>query len=643
MNKHLIFIFRRPNAKDKKLCSCDNSIIIPLDNYARFSLEENNLNYFTLNDYFDKKDYLASIAELSDLVEKCGNYPLSGGTPVTLKESLIYEDISLWDLCRQHLSDELFNNLFFFKTIKRIIDLEKPETISILGGGHSEKEAIIKVVAKKIGVSFIFYPADIFSRANSFYNQAFNYFLSRPHPFIDLLNNAPNSFIIVEKLQKLKERIISLKQKNKARAPVLAECEKKKILVLSFANYHSFIRSTSNIISEFNKSDTALLVRADVLSRDFKQFCRRLRAPFISYYTYLSGDLDSKIKIVYNRLFKKVKAIKLRSFLSPAEDVLGPGFNNSFKRFRSAYLSRYGLLRLVRFKLIVESVLNRENPDLMIIQEDLTRFGRIAVLEARKKQIPCLVILQHISEYDAFWNLFLRIPSLADAVAVTTDKVKDLLIKNGMDERKIVITGNLYYDRVLKKRFDLLSREHIYSKLEINIKKDILLFTSQPLPQSDLLHRALIKAMESFPDKHLVIKMHPLEPGIRSFLKVKGSKLRNVSLVKDIDTWSLINSSKLLITISSITAVEAMMLKKPVVLFGLNPEPVLAPLIEAEAVFPVNRFRDLPLAVEKILTDDSLKEKLIGRADKFIQENLGPHEGQVDKRTKDLINSLISR
>mgnify|MGYP001201344188 CR=1 FL=1 len=190
---------------------------------------------------------------------------------------------------------------------------------------------------------------------------------------------------------------------------------------------------------------------------------------------------------------------------------------------------------------------------------------------------------------------------------------------------------------------DLLSREHIYSKLEINIKKDILLFTSQPLPQSDLLHRALIKAMESFPDKHLVIKMHPLESGIRSFLKVKGSKLRNISLVKDIDTWSLINSSKLLITISSITAAEAMMLKKPVVLFGLNPEPVLAPLIEAEAVFPVNRFRDLPLAVEKILTDDSLKERLIARADKFIQENLGPHEGQVDKRTKDLINSLISR
>lgn len=237
----------------------------------------------------------------------------------------------------------------------------------------------------------------------------------------------------------------------------------------------------------------------------------------------------------------------------------------------------------------------------------------------------------------------MRISSLADAVAVTTLKAKDLLIKNGVDGRRIVIAGNLYYDKVLKKGFDFLSREYIYSKLEINTKKDILLFASQPLPQSDLLHRVLIKAMESFPNKHLVIKMHPLESGMRSFLKVKGSKLRNVSVVKDIDTWSLINYSELLITVSSITAAEAMMLKKPVVQFGLNPDPVLAPFIEAGAVFPVNRFRDLPLAVEKILTDDSLKEKLIGRADKFIQENLGPHDGKVDKRITDLINSLISR
>jgi CDP-glycerol glycerophosphotransferase (TagB/SpsB family) len=212
-----------------------------------------------------------------------------------------------------------------------------------------------------------------------------------------------------------------------------------------------------------------------------------------------------------------------------------------------------------------------------------------------------------------------------------------------MDGRKIVIAGSIYYDKALKKGFNFLSREHICLKLGINIKKDILVFTSQPLPQSDLLHRALIETMERFPDKHLVIKMHPLESGMRSFWKAKSAKLRNVSVVKNIDTWSLINCCELLITVSSITAAEAMILKKPVIIFGLNLDFGVAPFIEEKAVFSVNRYQDLPSAIDKIFNDDTLKERMIARADKFIQENLGPHDGQVDKRIIGLINNLISQ
>lgn len=643
MTKNLIFLFRKPNTKDKKICFCNNNIILPLDNYTRFSLEEGNVTYSTLNDYFAKKDYFASADELCNLVQECGNYRFNSDNPVTLREFLAYGDLSLWKLCQQHLADEFFNNFFFCKVIRKIVDLERPGAIFILSSGKSDREEIIKSVAIKAGISLSIYGPNVFSSIESWYNFSFNYFLTRSYPFIDLLKKIPDSFIIIEKLQRLKEKLILFLLRLTCRCSVRSvnSAGKKKILALSFSNYPNFIKATANIIREFNKDDIALLVRADVLSRGFKRFCRKQGVIFNSHYGYLSGALDSRIKTILNILLKRVRAIKVRKLiLDHIESTVGFPVNNTFRRFVNTHFSRYGLLRLIRFKLIVESILEKEKPSLIIIQEDRTKFGQIVATEAKKRNVPCLVILQHISNYDSFWNLFLNIPSLATITAVTTDKVKNLLIGQGMDAEKIVAVGNPVYDNILKNGFNFVPRENIYSRLKIDQDRDILLFASQPLPESDVLHRALIKMMEDFPDKHLIIKLHPIESGVRSILKSKGSRLRNITVVKGVDMWSLINCCALLITVSSITAAEAMILKKPVIMFGLNLDVGVVPFIEQKVVYFVDRYKGLPSAISTILNDNVLRERLIENADNFMQENLGLHDGQVNKRIVDLINRL---
>lgn len=643
MNKNLTFIFRKPNNKDKKICFCNNSIIFSLNNYARLSLEKDHIAYSTLNDYFDKNDYFASADELSNLVQECGNYRLNSDNLVTLREFLDYGDLSLWKLFQQHLAGELYNNFFFGKAIRRIIDLEKPGAIFILSSGKNDQEAIIKSIAIKAGISLSIYGPNIFSRIEYWYNSSFNYFLTRPHPFIDLLKNAPNSFIIIERLQRLKETLILSLQRSTHSASSVNSGGKKKILALSFSNYHNFIKTTAGIIREFSKDGIVLIVRADVLSRDFKRFCRKQRVVFNSYYNYLSGALDLRIKNILNILLNRVRAIKVHRLSDHIESRVGFPINNIFRRFINTHFSRYGLLRLIRFKLIVESILEEERPDLIIIQEDRSKFGQIVAIAAKKNNIPALVILQHISDYNSFWNLFLNIKSLASATAVTTDKVKNLLIKHGMDEEKIVVVGNPVYNAIFKYGFNFTSRKNICSKLKISQDKDILLFASQPIPQSDVLHRVLIKMMEDFPDKHLIIKLHPMESGVRSIFKSKNAKLRNVSVVKDIDMWSLINSCSLLVTVSSITAVEAMMLKRPVAMFSLSFDVGVLQFIEQKAVYSVERYKDLPLAIKAVSNDNLLRKSLIENADKFIQENLGSHDGQVNKRIVELVNCLTSK
>ncbi len=643
MTKNLIFLFRKPNTRDKEIPPCISSITFPLDNYARFSLEEDNIAYATLSDYFDNNDYPSYADELSNLVQECGNYRFNSDNQITLKEFLIYGDLSLWKLCQQHLADELFNNFFFSRIIRKIVDLEKPQAIFILSSGKSEREEIIKSIAIKAGISLRIYSPDVFSRIEYWYNYLFNYFITRPHPIIDLLKNAPSSFIIIEKLQRLKEKLILFLQRILCSASFMNISGKKKIIALSFSNYLNFIRGTANIIRDFNKDDIALLIRADVLSRDFKMFCRKQRVTFNSYYNYLSSTLDYRIKIIFDVLLMRVREIKLRNLSRHIESRIGFPTNNVFRRFVNTHFSRYGLLRLIRFKLIVEAILEKEKPDLIIIQEDRTKFGQIVAIEAKKKNVSSLVILQHISNYDSFWNLFLDIPSLANITAVTTAKVKSLLISHGGDAEKIVAVGNPVYDAILKNGFNFVPREDIYSRLKIDQNKDILLFASQPILQSDLLHRALIKMMDDFPDKHLIIKLHPLESGARSIFKSKGSRFGNITLVRDIDMWSLVNYCELLITISSITAAEAMILKKPVIIFGLNFDLGVIPFIEKKAVCFVDRYKDLTSEIKALLNDNVLKERLIENADQFIQESLGLHDGQVNKRIIDLINGLASR
>jgi UDP-N-acetylglucosamine 2-epimerase len=641
MSKNLVFILRKPITKDKKICFCNNSIIFPLDNYARLNLEEDNIAYATLSNYFDKNDYFTYVDELSNLVQECGEHGFNSDNQIALKEYLIYGDLSLWKLCQKHLADELFDNFFFSKIIRKIIDLERPQAIFILSSGKSDREEIIKSVAKKAGISLSIYSPGIFSRIEYWYNYSFNYFLTRPYPFIDLLKNLPDSFIIIERLQRSKEQLISFLQWNIRRAPSV-NSSRKKILAISFANYHNFIKTTANVIREFNKDGLALIVRADVLTRDFKKFCRKQGVTFNSYYSYLSRTLDSRIKIILSVLLIRAQAVELSNLSQHIESRIGFPVKNTFRRFVNTHFSRYGLLRLIRFKLIVESILEKEGPGLIIIQEDRTKFGQIVAIEANKRKIPILVILQHISNYDSFWNLFLNIMPLADITAVTTDKVKNLLISRGMDGEKIITVGNPVYDAVLKNGFNFTPRENIYSRLKIARDKDILLFTSQPKPESDVLHQALIAIMEDFPDKHLVIKLHPLESGLRSILKSKRSKLQNITVIKDIDIWNLINCCSLLITVSSITAIDAMMLKKPVIIFGLNFDIGVTPFIEQKAVYFVDRYKDLPLAINTVLSDNILRKKLIENAEEFMQDNLGLHDGQANKRIVELANCLTS-
>jgi UDP-N-acetylglucosamine 2-epimerase len=655
MNKNLIFVLRKISIKEIELFKNNkSSIILGLHPSSRICLEKLNITYLTLKDYLDKKDYVEYLDELNTSIDGLWN-SLNEKHP--LRDFLTYKNLLFWERSRAHLAFELFDNFVFYKIIKKIIDYEKPQNIIILANRDNDTEYIIKSIAKSYGVTnSVFYPTPLLEIKN-IYRFLFNFFFIRPHPFIDLLRKWPQIFIYIEKLQEIKEKLLSLIYKNYLGAQYnkkFGSIEKKKILILSFSGYYNFIKVVANIIDEINKDKKNLFifVRAHFLSRDFKRRCHRLGIAYKSFYDYLSPDINFKLKGILkdtqNMLLKSKKTIILNDIFDYIANRMGFIPRKVLYSLLEDHFSFYRLRILIRFKLIMESIIEKEKPDIIIIQEDRTEFGRIVTEEAKRKNTPSLVILQHISDYDPFWNFFLRLPYNANHFAVTTTTVKDLLIQLGTPSEKITVVGNPVYDKLFKTNLNLMKKEDVYSKLKIDKEKGIFLFTSQPLQDSDLVHRILIEMMQNFPNKHLVIKLHPQESSLRNIFAARKAKFKNVTVIHYFDAWSLINVCELLITISSTTAFEAMALRRPVVIIGFAYERDIAdylttyvsPYVESGAALGVYNHRDLVSTIKKVLNDKNVRIGLFKNMEKFVSD-LKPNDGLASRRISDLINGML--
>jgi len=277
----------------------------------------------------------------------------------------------------------------------------------------------------------------------------------------------------------------------------------------------------------------------------------------------------------------------------------------------------------LRFQYVVSSAIERERPSTVLIQEDGTKFGQIVAREARSQEVACLAVFGNIPAYDPFGNIFGRVPHVASACAVTGPLLKTNRNGFGAFDENSVVTGN----RFSPVDNHGMQREEIYAKLHIEKTKRLFVFSSQPFPESDKIHNVLIAMMKHFPEKHLVISLHPLESYWRSRGAARRAELRNVTITKRFKTIDLIAIADLVGTISSSTALDARILDKPVFILGLNQyivdqpyfEPTVSPYVECGAAFGVYRYADLVPAIRSILQDTSAQERMARCRGQFVK------------------------
>ncbi|WP_110112107.1 hypothetical protein [Bacillus sp. CGMCC 1.16541] len=215
-------------------------------------------------------------------------------------------------------------------------------------------------------------------------------------------------------------------------------------------------------------------------------------------------------------------------------------------------------ISVVKWVYIIKELVVNTKPSIIIVPSEASQYGAILGLIASKYQIPfvnmpLLTIADHI-----------LIPSRATHYFVWGDHQKSWLLQRGVKENHIFLTGNVKfsYDSTVATQ----SKELFLKEFNLSETDYLVGFTSQSfIDTNDQIEHWILSLPADLSIK-VIIKKHPNDP--YDYFQARRQK-NIVVLPDDYPLFSFLHHIDGLMTISSTTAFEAALLKKP--LFILQP------------------------------------------------------------------------
>ena len=210
------------------------------------------------------------------------------------------------------------------------------------------------------------------------------------------------------------------------------------------------------------------------------------------------------------------------------------------------------------------------HPDLFLAIE-VNYILRNAVRHCKKEGIQTVVV-QHGTPNKYSLHAFL--PFEGDYFLAWGKHSVDYLCENGLDPDKVILTGGVSFDRTASMCAD---REGIAQVLGISPLKKWLVFTTQGtgpggMPTPDEVNIGLTytaRLIKKYPEYELIYQVHPSQD-IDAVAQIVHSVNESCFVGKYSDTEALIKTSDGVITFFSTTAIDAILLKKPLYLINLS-------------------------------------------------------------------------
>lgn len=323
-----------------------------------------------------------------------------------------------------------------------------------------------------------------------------------------------------------------------------------------------------------------------------------------------------------------------------------------YRRELSFYFNSF-FERVVKTIEMAKELVEKEEPDLILIIDEYGVFGRALIVAGKLKKIPTLAI-QHgniglgymypkgsVSVHGSAKTPYCPIP---DKTAVFGRYYCDLLTKmSAYPPSRVVITGQPRYD-VLTLADRVFDREKFCSRLNLNPDKKIVLVATEGLPilVGEAYLRSILTALKTLPDLQIVIKPHPREKGEWYKRVVKEENVEAVVLPKVADTLEALYVCDLLIASFSTVITESIILGKPSVTLHLSESEDPAPYYK-DVTLRVYKKEDLVPAIRETMHDEKTREKLKKTGKKFVFEHAYKQDGKATERIVNVIEEMILR
>ena len=148
------------------------------------------------------------------------------------------------------------------------------------------------------------------------------------------------------------------------------------------------------------------------------------------------------------------------------------------------------------------------------------------------------------------------------------------------------------------------------------------------------------RVLSNLPNKEFLVKPHPTVSSVYDITKLVKEVDPTISITYDDNILNLINKCELLITTNNSTiAIDAIMLKKPVISLQTSPIYLENELVKMNALLYITKISDIESTIKKILIDSELKQQLLEKSKYFLNQHF-TNQGNASEKLANLLDKL---
>ena len=264
-------------------------------------------------------------------------------------------------------------------------------------------------------------------------------------------------------------------------------------------------------------------------------------------------------------------------------------------------------------------------PRCVYITDAYDMWGRSLVVAARRAGVTSIEVQHGIIQrsHDGYLHLDGEVAPdrsqrspyspLPDLVLVHGEMSRETLLDyDHFPAAAVRITGSPQVEAIRGRRADQVS---VRRKLELPLEGLVVLYFGAPFHvypiDADHL-QAVLDCCRKLPEWHPLLRPHPGEYSSDRYLAAVAAAGISAPLMRRADPFELIVASDVVIAHNSTTALDAMVLERPVIHINLSGGPDLFPFVEEAGAWPATTTQELCEALAA-LRDSAARARLVAR------------------------------